>query len=484
MSIIKVRFAPSPTGELHIGGARTALFNYLFAKAKGGIMVLRIDDTDLERSREEYTDKLIESMHWLGLEWDEGPYFQSKRLDIYSSEVNRLLTENKAYYCYCSVDELSSGREEARNENRPYLYPGNCRKLSAEEIETFKKDGRKPVVRLVIPDSGATVVNDLIRGEVSFSNSDLDDFIILKSNGLPTYNFASIVDDCKMEISHIIRAEEHLSNTPRQLLCAEALEYKLPVFAHVPMILAPDRSKLSKRHGATSVEEFRSEGYLPEALVNYMALLGWSPGEDREFLNLEEMIDLFSLDKVTKTAAIYDTNKLAWMNGNYMREYNTEKLLNAAYPFLEEDYSSETHIKVQDKAYVKAVINSVRERAKTLKELSEAADYFFKDDITYDEKGVKKNFKKEGTADLLKTLNDELVQLDSLTSTNTEALFNSLCENKNISLGRLMGPARLALTGKTGGPAIFDIIEILGKEKTSKRLEKAVHYIENELDSL
>lgn len=484
MSIIKVRFAPSPTGELHIGGARTALFNYLFAKAKGGIMVLRIDDTDLERSREEYTDKLIESMHWLGLEWDEGPYFQSKRLDIYSSEVNRLLTENKAYYCYCSVDELSSGREEARNENRPYLYPGNCRKLSAEEIETFKKDGRKPVVRLVIPDSGATVVNDLIRGEVSFSNSDLDDFIILKSNGLPTYNFASIVDDCKMEISHIIRAEEHLSNTPRQLLCAEALEYKLPVFAHVPMILAPDRSKLSKRHGATSVEEFRSEGYLPEALVNYMALLGWSPGEDREFLNLEEMIDLFSLDKVTKTAAIYDTNKLAWMNGNYMREYNTEKLLNAAYPFLEEDYSSETHIKVQDKAYVKAVINSVRERAKTLKELSEAADYFFKDDITYDEKGVKKNFKKEGTADLLKTLNDELVQLDSLTSTNTEALFNSLCENKNISLGRLMGPARLALTGKTGGPAIFDIIEILGKEKTSERLEKAVHYIEKELDSL
>ncbi len=484
MSKVKVRFAPSPTGELHIGGARTALFNYLFAKANDGIMVLRIDDTDLERSREEYTGKLIESMHWLGLEWDEGPFFQSKRMDIYTSEANRLLSDNKAYYCYCSVDELSSGREEARNESRPYLYPGNCRKLSAEEIETFKKDGRKPVVRLMIPDSGATVVNDLIRGEVSFNNSDLDDFIILKSNGLPTYNFASIVDDCKMEISHIIRAEEHLTNTPRQLLCAKALEYKLPVFAHVPMILAPDRSKLSKRHGATSVEEFRSEGFLPDALVNYLALLGWSPGEDREFLNLEEMIELFSLEKVIKTAAIYDTNKLAWMNGHYIREYSIENLIEAVYPFLKSNYSSEMDEKVLDKEYVKAVINSVRERAKTLKELSAAADFFFRDDFAYDDKGVKKNFKKEGTANLLKALNDELIGLDNFTSTNTEALFNGLCESKNISLGRLMGPARLALTGKTGGPAIFDIIEILGKEKTIERLEKAVHYIENELESL
>lgn len=483
MSKVKVRFAPSPTGELHIGGARTALFNYLFAKSKDGIMVLRIDDTDLERSRVEYTDKLIESMHWLGLGWDEGPYYQSKRMDIYKAEADRLLAEKKAYYCYCSVDELTIGREKARDDKKQYLYPGNCRELTVDQIEAFKMDGRKPVVRLIIPESGTTVVNDLIRSDVSFNNSDLDDFIILKSNGLPTYNFASIVDDCKMEISHIIRAEEHLSNTPRQLLCAKALGYTLPIFAHVPMILAPDRSKLSKRHGATSVEEFRTEGYLPEALVNYMALLGWSPGEDREFLNLEEMIAMFSLEKVNNTAAIYDTNKLAWMNGNYIREYNTEKLIEAAHPFMKENYSSEMCGKVQDEEYVKSVINSVRERAKTLKELSDTADYFFRDDFDYDEKGVKKNFKKEGTADLLKLLNTELVTLDSLTSSNTEALFNSLCESNNISIGRLMGPARLALTGKTGGPAIFDIIEILGKEKTSERLEKAIYFIENDLDS-
>lgn len=483
MSEVKVRFAPSPTGELHIGGARTALFNYLYAKAEEGTLVMRIDDTDLERSREEYVDKLIESLHWLGLGWDEGPYFQSKRLDVYSNEAERLLSEKKAYYCYCSVDELASGRERARNENKQYLYPGNCRDLRDNQVEAFEAEGRKPVIRLLIPDTGTTVVNDLIRDKVSFNNSDLDDFIIIKSNGTPTYNFASIVDDCKMNISHIIRGEEHLSNTPRQLLCAKALGYKLPAFAHVPMILAPDRSKLSKRHGATSVEEFRSEGYLPEALVNYMALLGWAPGEDRELITLSEMIALFNLGKVNKTAAIYDTSKLSWINGNYMREYDTDKLAKAALPFLKEKYATENHGKMKDEEYIKKVVSAVKERAKTLKELSDIADYFFIDNFDYDEKGIKKNFKKEGTIDLLKTLKSELKGLDILTSANTEELFCRLCESGKVSLGRLMGPARLALTGKTGGPAIFDIMEILGKEKVTERLERAIYYIENMMDS-
>lgn len=477
MSNNRVRFAPSPTGELHIGGARTALFNYLHAKAVGAAFVLRIDDTDLERSREEYTDKLIDAMHWLGLEWDEGPLHQSKRIDIYKKQAERLLVEKKAYYCYCSHDELTRGREEARKDNRSYLYPGSCRNLLPEQQESLSAEGRRPVIRLLTPDEGVTVVKDIVRGDVSFENSDLDDFIILKSNGMPTYNFASIVDDCQMEITDIIRAEEHLSNTPRQQLCAIALGYNLPRFAHLSMILAPDRSKLSKRHGATSVEEFRSEGYLPEALLNYLSLLGWSPGDDLELLAVEEMVKRFKLDKVTKTAAIYDVNKLAWMNGHYMREYDTVKLARLALPFYQQQNLLADNIENNDLEFLVKVINLVKERARTLVELAEASYYFYRDDFNYDEKGVKKNFKKEGNTEILKRLAEELRSLDTFNKETTEALFNELSENMEISPGRLIGPARLALTGRTGGPGIFETLELLGREKSVARIEKALEYI-------
>ncbi len=480
MSNTRVRFAPSPTGELHIGGARTALFNLLHVRSVGGTFILRIDDTDLERSKTDYIDKLIDSLRWLGFNWDEGPYYQSARLEEYTAEAERLLAENKAYHCYCSVEELAKGRETARTENRAFLYPGTCRELSAEAEEACKKEGRGAVIRLRTPDQGVTVVDDQVRGEVSFENETLDDFIIIKSNGQPTYNFASVVDDLKMGITDVIRAEEHLSNTPRQLLCALALGYDLPRFAHVPMILAPDRSKLSKRHGATSVEEFYREGYLPEALVNYMVLLGWSPGEDREILTLDEMIKSFNLLKVNKTAAIYDVTKLAWMNGHYIREYDADELAEAALPFFKQRGLIEGELTAAEYDYFKRVLSAVRERARTLVELADAAEYLYLDNFVYEEKGISKAFKKEGAAEIMRTIKSELQSLDEFSAANTEALFHSLSESSGLSFGRLIQPTRLAITGRMGGPGLFEIMELLGKEKTIARMEKAIDFIEEE----
>jgi glutamyl-tRNA synthetase len=484
VSNIRVRFAPSPTGELHIGGARTALFNYLFARRSGGTYVLRIDDTDSERSKEEYIDKLIAAMNWLGLDWDEGPYYQSKRLPEYLSEAKRLITENKAYYCYCTLEDLTAQRELARKENRAFLYPGTCRKLSPEKREQLINSGVNPVIRLLTPDHGDTVIKDLIRGEVRFDNRDLDDFIIVKSNGQPTYNFASVVDDLQLRISHVIRAEEHLSNTPRQILCALALDYNLPTYAHVPMILAPDRSKLSKRHGATSVEEFRSLGYLPEALINYMALLGWSPGaadEESDIFSLEQMINLFNLDKVSKTAAIYDTGKLTWMNGQYIRDYNLDRLTDAARPFYRERGLLAKTAGESDLKYLKKVIDVVRERAKTLVELADISFYFYEDVFSFDQKSVKKVFFKEGSANLLLQVSGLMKALSRFDRQSTEALINDYCLKNDISTGKVIQPVRLAVTGLPGGPGLFEIMELLGRDRTIKRLERAAAFIKDEL---
>jgi len=421
------------------------------------------------------------SMRWLGLDWDEGPYYQSKRMEQYNGEADKLLTEGKAYRCYCSVEELASGRETAKKENRSYLYPGTCRNLTVEEENKFLSAGRKPVIRLRVPEKGTTVVKDEIRGLVSFENSDLDDFIIIKSNGLPTYNFASVVDDLQLNISHIIRAEEHLSNTPRQQLCAVALGYEMPIFAHVPMILAPDRSKLSKRHGATSVEEFRDQGFLPEALINYITLLGWSPGGDKEIFSLDESIKTFSLQKVNKTAAIYDTAKLTWMNSHYIREYDLDRIAAAALPFFKQKGLIEGEPASEELIYYKRVLETVRERARTLVELADASTYFYDDQFAYDQKGVKKAFTKDGVSDLLRHAAKELGALDSFSGIEAEKAYNSLCEKLEISAGRLIQPTRLAITGRMGGPGLFDIMNLLGREKTVERLKRAAIYIDKEL---
>ena len=481
MPAVRVRFAPSPTGQLHIGGARTALFNYLFARNQGGTFVLRIDDTDLLRSKEEHTAELLSALKWLGLQWDEGPYFQTRRAALYQKEAFRLLKEGKAYHCYCSTEELEAGRKKARAEGRAYLYPGHCRHLSEAKKQAFINEGRKPVVRITTPDKGRTVVQDLVRGEVCFENSDLDDFIIVKANGLPAYNFASVLDDLDLEISHVIRAEEHLPNTPRQIVIARALGDRLPCFAHVPMILAPDRSKLSKRHGATSVEEFRDLGYLPEALVNYMALLGWSPGENREFFSLKEAALLFELEKVNKTAAIYDTAKLTWMNSQYIMQMEAEQLTALARPWFAKAKLTVEPLSKEELDYLQQVIQALRTRARTLKELAEAADYFYRSDFNYDEKAVKKAFKKEGAEEVLELLTNELKNLEPYEPQAVEKLFQRLGEKHQLSAGRLIQPARVALTGRLGGPELKVIICLLGQKESVLRLKRAQAFVEKEL---
>jgi len=482
-----VRFAPSPTGNLHIGGARTALFNWLFARHNGGSFILRIDDTDLARSTEESTRGILSALRWLGIDWDEGPvvggpygpYFQSQRLDIYKDMALKLIDQGVAYYCYCTPEELAQRRKEAMASGKAPKYDGRCRELSLQERKSKEAEGRKPAIRLRIPDSGETVVHDLFRGDVAFANDVLDDFIILKSNGMPAYNFACVVDDALMRISHIIRAEEHLSNTPRQILVYQALGYQLPVFAHVSMILAPDRSKLSKRHGATSVEEFRDSGYLPGALINYLALLGWSPEGEEEILSLPELVNQFTLDRVGKTAAIYDIKKLTWMNGHYLNEEDLDRIVELAIPYFQKKNLISENPSQEEMDYLRKVVEAVRSRVKTLAEVADAAEYFFVDDFSYDEKGVRKHFRKENAAEYLAKAKEKLAALSDFTLETTEAAYRDLSEELGIKAGEIIHPTRLAISGRTMGPGLFDIMVILGKEKTLERMERAIKYIEN-----
>jgi len=482
---VRVRFAPSPTGSLHIGGARTALFNLLFARHNNGTFILRIEDTDTERSTEESAQQIVRSLRWLGLDWDEGPekggkygpYFQSERWDIYKKEVERLLQEGKAYYCYCTPEELEQKREAARKAGKPPRYDGHCRSLTAEERAKFEAEGRKPTIRLKVPQEGQTIVHDLIRGEVVFDNSVLDDFIIVKSNGIPTYNFACVVDDHAMELTHVIRAEEHLSNTPKQIQVYKALGYEPPQFAHVPMILAPDRSKLSKRHGATSVEEFRDQGYLAEAIINYLTLLGWSPEGTEEIFNMEKAIKEFTLERVNKTAAIYDVKKLTWINGHYLRELDLDYIAKQVVPFMiKKEIITEEESKTKYD-YLKAVVDISRDRAKTLDELADNIAFFFKDVEQYEEKGVRKHFKKPNAAELLEKGADALEKVEDFNHDNTEQAFRNLTDCMGIKAAELIHPTRLAITGRTVGPGLFEIIVNMGKQKTVERMRKAAEWI-------
>ena len=484
---IRVRFAPSPTGSLHIGGARTALFNWLFARHYGGSLILRIDDTDLARSTEDSTRGILSALRWLGLDWDEGPTvggsygpnFQSQRLELYTDIAQELFDKGKAYKCYCTPEELAERRKQSMAEGKAPRYDGRCRELTSLERIQKENEGYRPAIRLRIPTTGETVVRDFFRGDVAFANDVLDDFIIIKSNGMPTYNFACVVDDAKMKISHILRAEEHLSNTPRQILIYQALGYPLPVFAHVSMILAPDRSKLSKRHGATSVEEFREMGYLPEALLNYLALLGWSPEGEDEVFSLPELVRQFTLERVGKTAAVYDVKKLTWMNGHYLNERDLDEVIQMVIPYFQEKNLIPQQLNEEEMAYLRQVVGAVRTRVKTVAEIADASEYFYIDDFSYDEKGVRKHFRKENAAEYLKKAAEKLAALETFDLETTEAAYRELSKELGVKAGKIIHPTRLALSGRTMGPGLFDIIVILGKDKTLQRMDRAVQYIEN-----
>ncbi len=480
MEEVRARFAPSPTGELHIGGVRTALFNWLFVRNQGGKMILRIDDTDKQRSSPAFLDSIISSMRWLGLDWDEGPgaggeygpYFQSERLEIYREEAQKLLEKGQAYYCLCTPEKLQAEKEKQRQMKQPPRYSGHCRKLTPVEREQKIAAGESCVIRLLMPKEGETVVRDIIRGEVTFDHANLDDFIIVRSDGLPTYNFASVVDDYKMKITHVIRAEEHLSNTPRQQILARLLGYNIPQYAHVPMILAPDHSKLSKRHGATAVQEYKEMGILPEALINYLTLLGWSPGDDQEILTREETIKSFSLERVSKNPAIYDLKKLIWLNGHYLRTMELQTITERALPFFQENEQiwaacQKSRLKIED------VIALVRDRVKTLQEIVEASAYFFLEDFSYDEKGVKKHFSRENTGDILHETAKTLEKTEPFETEKLKEELQNLSRELKVSLGKINLPTRLVITGRTMGPDLFDIISLLGKEKVLARFQRA-----------
>ncbi|MGE5543140.1 MAG: glutamate--tRNA ligase [Bacillota bacterium] len=487
MSAVRVRFAPSPTGYLHIGGARTALFNWLFARRNGGSFILRVEDTDAERTKEDSVTQILSSLTWLGITWDEGPgkggrvgpYFQSQRRDLYRKYAGQLLEGGHAYRCYCTPDELAQRREEDRKQGRAPRYDGRCRDLTDADRARLEAEGRRPALRLKVPDSGVTTVNDLVHGKVEFENALIGDFVIMKSDGFPTYNFACVVDDALMGINHVIRADEHLSNTPKQMMMYEALGFPMPAFAHVPMILAPDRSKLSKRHGATSVEEFRDAGYLPEAVVNYLAYLGWTPGDESELISLEQMAGKFSLEDVSKTPAVYDTNKLTWLNGHYMREISLDRLLAAALPVLQKAGVIAADLTGDEMKKVGDVVAAVRDRVKLLNELPDAVEYFFKDDFKYDEKGLRKMFAKPGVASLLRDAKSKLAGLDVFSIETVESAYRDLIAEKGISGGELIHPTRLAITGRTVGPGLFEVMALLGKEKVLERLERAASAIES-----
>lgn len=479
MNSVRVRFAPSPTGSLHIGGARTALFNWLFAQKNQGKLILRLEDTDTNRSTQSSAQGIIEGLKWLGLNWDEGPqvggeygpYCQSERLPIYQKFLQQLINENKAYYCFCSPEEIASKRQQAEDNKDNYRYDGSCLNLTPAEIATRLNEGQKPVIRLKSPAQGKTIVHDLIRGEVEFNNALFDDFIIAKSDGWPTYNFAVVIDDYLMKISHVIRAEEHLSNTPKQIMLYKALGFNLPFFAHVSMILSPDRSKLSKRHGATSVQEFRDTGYLPEALINYLVLLGWSPSEDLDLLTIKDMVSRFDLNQMSKAPAIYDIEKLAWMNGQYIAQSDGNRLLKLLIPFLP------PQIAIKDKEKMLKIISLMQTRVKTIPELYSNCKYFFADIDSYDEKGVNKFFFKPPSQEILNMVLEIIKGINDFTAENIENALRATAQANGMKAAALIHPTRLALSGTTMTPGLFEIMEIMGQECCLKRINNALDFI-------
>jgi glutamyl-tRNA synthetase len=468
--MVRVRFAPSPTGHLHIGGVRTALFNWLYAKHNKGTFILRIEDTDRTRSTEEYIDAIIEGMKWLDLDWDEGPYRQTDRFDVYRRYTEKLLNEGKAYYCYCLPEELEQRRQEALVQGKSPKYDGRCRNLQ-DPIP-----GKNPVVRFRMPQEGETAVNDLIKGKTVFDNAYLDDLIIMRSDGTPTYNFTVVVDDVDMNITHVIRGDDHLNNTPKQIHIYNALGYEVPLFAHLPMILGADKTRLSKRHGAVSVMAYKEMGYLPDALVNYLVRLGWSYG-DQEIFTRDELIQYFSFDKVGKSAAVFNPEKLLWLNSQYIINSSAEELAEMVVPFLiKEKVISEGQ--TLDKEWLSKAIDTQKERSRTLIELANSLRYYISEDVEYNEK-AKIKFLNEKSLPYLIELKDSLVSISDFSALEIEKVFTSIIEKHGIKLGNLAQPVRVAMTGKTESPGIFEVIEIAGKEKTLKRLEKAIKTITN-----
>lgn len=466
MAQVRTRFAPSPTGYLHIGGARTALFNFLFARHHGGKFVLRIEDTDRERSTPEAIQAILDAMKWLELDYDEGPFYQTERYPLYKQKVQELLAMGKAYPCTCSAAELDAKRQAAMKEKRKPAYDGTCR--PAEGVIAQLPTDKPYTIRFRTPQEGTTVVKDLIKGDVVFDNRELDDLIIARTDGTPTYNFCVVVDDIDMRISHIIRGDDHLSNTPRQIHFYQALGSPLPQFAHVPLILGTDKARLSKRHGATSVTAYRDMGYFPEAVVNYLARLAWAHG-DQEIFSRAELIDMFGLENVGKAAGVFNPEKFLWVNFHYLKSKPLAQLANEIVPYLQ----AKGYTVPQDSRWTEKMIASLRERAKTLVELVAMARYYIEEELTYDEKAAAKFLTTAAVAGLT-ALTDKLTALDDFSEARIEQAFADTLQELGLKMGELAQPVRVALTGSTVSPGIHEVISVLGKARSVTRLKQAI----------
>lgn len=462
---VRTRFAPSPTGYLHVGGARTALFSWLFARKHGGTFILRIEDTDLERSTAESVDAILQGMIWLGLEYDEGPFFQTHRFPRYKEVIQQMLQQGQAYHCYCSKERLEQLRAEQMARKEKPRYDGKCRPGVPNPPA-----GVTPVVRFKNPVDGAVVVEDLIRGRVAFQNRELDDLIIARADASPTYNFTVVVDDMDMKITHVIRGDDHLNNTPRQMNMLKALNYTPPVYAHVPMILGADGARLSKRHGAVSVMQYRDDGYLPEALLNYLARLGWSHG-DQEIFSIDEMIKLFDVTKVHSSAAAFNPEKLLWLNQHYIKNSDPQRVAHHLGHHL-----SKLEIDPATGPDLVELVKAQRERAKTLAEMAQNSVFFYKDFAAYDAKDAAAHLKPEAE----KSLNDLRGRLAALSSWSAETIHEivtGVAEAQGLKLGKIAQPLRVAVAGRAVSPPIDVTLTLLGREKTLKRLDVALEYI-------
>lgn len=461
---VRLRFAPSPTGYLHVGGARTALYNWLYARKHNGTFILRIEDTDVQRSSEEMVQIILNSMRWLNLDWQEGPFFQSQRLDTYRRAALKLVEDGKAYRCFCKPEDLNARREAGMKAAGAWKYERICLRLSSQEISEKFERGEPYAVRFIVPE-GRTLFHDVVHGEISLDHGSIDDFVLLRSDGYPTYHLSVVVDDIDMNITHVIRGDDHISNTPKQILLYRAFDSNPPAFGHLPLILGPDKKRLSKRHGAVAVEEYRNQGILPEALVNFLALLGWNPGDDREIFSLQDLTKEFDLDRVGSSNAVFDFKKLQWMNGKYMSSLPLERILSAVQPFLANAQWS------GDPAFPQRV-DLMRTRATTLVELVQMLEPYYNEEFTYDPKGLEKARKDTGLKPLLQEFTENLERLQDWEIATLETQLRTFTEQRGIKAAVLIHPARLAVSGKTSGPGLFEFLYSLGQQSTVRRLRK------------
>jgi glutamyl-tRNA synthetase len=476
----RVRFAPSPTGFLHIGGARTALFNWLFARHAGGTFVLRIEDTDVERSSQDMVDGILDGLRWLGLDWDEGPgvegpvgpYFQSQRLDRYRAVADQLLTTGQAYRCFCRPEDLKARREAAQAAGGGWIYDRRCRGLAPDEVDARTAAGERSAVRFFVPE-GSTTFDDVVRGRIEVAHRTIEDFVILRSDGHPTYHLSVVADDAAMQISHVVRGDDHISNTPKHVLLFRALSAPVPAFAHVPLIMGPDRKRLSKRHGATAVGEYRAQGYLPEAMVNFLALLGWSPGDDRDVMTRDELVAAFALEGISGGNAIFDVEKLEWFNQQHIGRLTASEILDRA----AEDLAAAglaVPASGPERERIEHAVDLVKPRARKLRDVVDQLRPFVVDRVDRDPAAVEKHLSAPDLADHLTAWRVALDAVDPFAPEPLEAALRSLAETRGIKAGALIHATRVAVTGQRVSPGIFEVLALVGRERVNRRIDETL----------